>query len=232
MRKYILPLLAFSLFLHPSKNIEGTEKEETKYKTAISVDNEAIKKLPKKAVADLKWVQNNTPILDHINSLSKFERNEILCLALNIYHEARGSSTEDQKGVALVSINRKDASYADTVCGVVYQTKGSAQFSWTANDDRSIKRKQEEVNAWTKAQQTAFNIYMDPNVEDHTKGALHYISNKKFFSAKGKPLKNTPQWAKHPVEKNLIGQHMYLHLTSDATIEKQNVAKREAVASR
>ncbi|HIE75488.1 MAG TPA: cell wall hydrolase, partial [Gammaproteobacteria bacterium] len=54
---------------------------------------------------------------------------EVGCLALNIYHEARGESHDGQVAVAAVTLNRmQSASYPDTVCGVVWQPH---QFSWT-----------------------------------------------------------------------------------------------------
>lgn len=57
------------------------------------------------------------------------ERN---CLALNIYHEARGESREGQIAVAQVTINRvRDSEFPDTICQVVYQKySGVCQFSW------------------------------------------------------------------------------------------------------
>jgi len=54
---------------------------------------------------------------------------EMNCMSLNIYHEARGEPEHGQLLVAHVVMNRVDAAqWPDTVCGVVYQDK---QFSWT-----------------------------------------------------------------------------------------------------
>lgn len=50
----------------------------------------------------------------------------LMCLALNIYHEARGESEAGQKAVALVTVNR--AKKKERVCHTVFQPK---QFSWT-----------------------------------------------------------------------------------------------------
>ena len=65
---------------------------------------------------------------------------EVLCLAENIYFEARSESTAGRMAVALVTLNRVDhPNFPDTVCGVVKQTKyypsgridlHSCQFSW------------------------------------------------------------------------------------------------------
>ena len=51
------------------------------------------------------------------------------CLALNVYHEARGEVIEGQIAVAHVTLNRVNHSYfPETICDVVYQNR---QFSWT-----------------------------------------------------------------------------------------------------
>src|SRR5210317_1869058 len=74
----------------------------------------------------------------------KFEKDEINCLALNIYHESRGDSFAGQTAVSDVVMNRvSDDFYPDTVCEVVKQAvyienwKGNVvprrnmcQFSW------------------------------------------------------------------------------------------------------
>jgi len=61
---------------------------------------------------------------------------ETRCLALNIYHEARGESYLGKLAVAKVTINRtKDPKFPSTICGVVYQP---GQFSWTAMHNRKI----------------------------------------------------------------------------------------------
>ena len=54
---------------------------------------------------------------------------ELRCLALNIYYEARGSNLADKAGVADVVLNRvKDTRYPNTICEVVHQ--GKQKPSW------------------------------------------------------------------------------------------------------
>jgi N-acetylmuramoyl-L-alanine amidase len=54
-----------------------------------------------------------------------------LCLALTIYHEARGEPLEGQRAVAEVVLNRvAHSSFPDDVCGVV---KDPYQFSYVSN---------------------------------------------------------------------------------------------------
>ena len=46
----------------------------------------------------------------------------VMCLALNVYHEAKNQSLIGQIAVAQVVMNRvKDERYPDNVCDVVYQ---------------------------------------------------------------------------------------------------------------
>ena len=53
----------------------------------------------------------------------------IMCLALNIYNEARGEPIAGQYAVAQVTIQRTASpKWENTICGAVYEYK---QFSWT-----------------------------------------------------------------------------------------------------
>lgn len=52
----------------------------------------------------------------------------VLCLALNIFHEARGESVKGQQAIAQVTVNRAVKNYDGDVCGAVFDYK---QFSWT-----------------------------------------------------------------------------------------------------
>jgi spore germination cell wall hydrolase CwlJ-like protein len=56
------------------------------------------------------------------------DREEVTCLALAIYFEARGESQKGQQAVGNVIINRtKNSRYPNTMCGVVFQ-KGQFTF--------------------------------------------------------------------------------------------------------
>ena len=47
----------------------------------------------------------------------------LLCLSMNVFHEAKNQSVEGQIAVAEVVMNRvADTRYPNTVCEVVYQT--------------------------------------------------------------------------------------------------------------
>ena len=73
-----------------------------------------------------------------------------VCLALNVYFEARSEPIIAQFAVAQVTMNRvKSAQYPDNVCDVVWDNR---QFSWT-QDGKSDKPK--EKAAWERAQWVA-----------------------------------------------------------------------------
>lgn len=59
------------------------------------------------------------------------------CLALAIYHEARGEPLEGQIAVAMTVLNRvASKAYPDTICGVVFQNmrrRNACQFTFACN---------------------------------------------------------------------------------------------------
>lgn len=70
------------------------------------------------------------------------KNSDVVCLAQNIYHEARGESLQGQLAVAQVTLNRvRSGKFQNTVCEAVYAHK---QFSWTLNKYKKIK----DSKAW------------------------------------------------------------------------------------
>ena len=106
----------------------------------------------------------------------------LMCLALNVYHEAKNQSFMGQVAVAQVVMNRvKDARYPNTVCDVVKQAetykykptipiKNKCQFSWYC-DGKSDKP--EEPKAWRDAMHVANGVY-NGHIGDFVEGATHY----------------------------------------------------------
>ncbi len=124
---------------------------------------------------------------------------ELTCLALNVYHEARGENHEGMRAVAHVTMNRvRSSRFPDTVCEVVRQGSmrrgGACQFSWWCDgkSDRPSDRR-----AWERAQHVAFDVLMGAD-EDLTEGSLwyHHIYIK-------------PVWRTRLVKFALIGDHMF-----------------------
>lgn len=73
---------------------------------------------------------------DEGHNVSNLNRQEVICLADNIYHEAGNQSQMGMRAVAHVTMNRvRSNRYPNSICGVIKQgykpgkTKG-CQFSW------------------------------------------------------------------------------------------------------
>ena len=106
----------------------------------------------------------------------------LICLALNVYHEAKNQSFIGQVAVAQVVMNRvKDKRYPNTVCEVVKQgqtykwkpsfpIKNRCQFSWYC-DGKSDKPM--EIKAWEDAMHVANGVY-NQHLDDFVEGATHY----------------------------------------------------------
>lgn len=97
-----------------------------------------------------------------------------LCLALNVYHEARHLGRAEQLAVAHVVLNRvADGAFPDTVCGVVAEGGefGGCQFSWFCDGTDVSPR---NTRAWAVAEDVAGSV---ESVEDPTGGALYYHAN-------------------------------------------------------
>lgn len=105
-------------------------------------------------------------------SIAVANSSELECLAMNVYHEARGERIEGRVAVAYVTMNRVNHTYfPDSVCKVVKQRRGKkCQFSWYC-DGRSDRPKNKQ--AWIEALDVASLVYYN-EVEDPTKGALFY----------------------------------------------------------
>ncbi len=127
------------------------------------------------------------------------EKEELRCLALNIYWESRSEPLKGQLAVAGVTMNRvASKKFPDSICGVVkqggYYRKHRCQFSWQC-DGQSDKPK--EMKAWRSAQQLArlflAGVYQDPTLEAKWYHA-DYVS---------------PGWAKRMERTAKIGRHIF-----------------------
>lgn len=93
------------------------------------------------------------------------DNQQLVCLALNVYHEARGEPTAGQYAVAEVTMNRVASSrYPNTVCKVVYEKNWDyirhryvAAFSWTEFDSVPKPEKRMWQQAWDVANVVYFN---------------------------------------------------------------------------
>jgi N-acetylmuramoyl-L-alanine amidase len=152
---------------------------------------------------DQNRIPNNT-IIEEIKNENKSDQRQLLCLALNVYHEARGATQEEQMMVAKVTINRANLNrWPPNICEVVYQTKRAngrtvAQFSWITTIRNVTPR---EPDAWRLAQRIAYLAYIDADIYDRTYGATYFYSKQI----------NRPSWARNM---EIVGtqntQHVFL----------------------
>jgi spore germination cell wall hydrolase CwlJ-like protein len=145
-----------------------------------------------------------------VKQLSGSEQ-ELNCLALNMYHEARGESTAGILAVSYVVLNRvNDPRFPNTICEVVYQghhiktndgtfqpIRNKCQFSWYC-DGKSDQPKNERVYN----RLVSFSKYILSNINtkqiDITDGALFYHAN--YVS---------PSWSKTKQKTIEIGVHVF-----------------------
>ncbi len=128
---------------------------------------------------------------------------QVNCLALNIYHEARGENKTGQVAVAIVTMNRvMSTRYPNTVCSVVWQSR---QFSWT-HDGKSDRA--EDSKAWGLAHEVAEFVYhkYEHNYEK-TNGAVDITGGALFYYA---PKFANPYWAAKKVKTIQIGNHIFM----------------------
>jgi N-acetylmuramoyl-L-alanine amidase len=130
------------------------------------------------ATNDLRRIPSST-IIPPLRLESSVKRDQILCLALAMYHEARGETEAERVAVAQVIYNR--AVHTDsTVCGVVWADKGS-QFQWVKASSTIVPR---ELSAWDSVQNIAVRFARNRPL-DGTHGATNFYN----------PALCSPNWA-------------------------------------
>jgi len=111
----------------------------------------------------------------------------LICMALNVYFEARDQPLVGQIAVAETVLNRVHSTlFPDTVCEVVYQgeyyswnpeipVRNRCQFSWYCD---GLSDKPKDEGAWHKSLQVAHGVlngYTDSVVEDALWYHAHYV---------------------------------------------------------
>ena len=121
------------------------------------------------------------------------------CLALNIYHEARGEPLEGKIAVGQVIMNRVgDPDFPAGVCEVVKQggerPRDRCQFSWWCD---GLSDRPDDAGAWQDSKGLAGKI-LAGGLEDPTRGALWYHVDLV-----------TPDWQMDIVRQGKIGRHVF-----------------------
>lgn len=136
---------------------------------------------------------------------------EIECLALNIYFEARSEPDAGRMAVGHVVMNRvSDDRYPAGVCAVVRQggerVRNRCQFSWWC-DGRSDRPR--DRHAWQQSKAIATQIYWGFS-KDITEGALWYHA-----------VYVRPAWRKILVPGRTIGRHIFYRDAASAQRAKR-----------
>jgi spore germination cell wall hydrolase CwlJ-like protein len=123
---------------------------------------------------------------------------QLRCLAINVYFEARGSNDAGQIAVAYVILNRRaNGKYPSTICGVVHQgsdNKRGCQFSWVCDGrDHSVR----DAEAWSRVVKNSC-LALSAAVPDPTNGALIYHATTML-----------PSWATAWRRTVVIGGHVF-----------------------
>ena len=122
-----------------------------------------------------------------------------LCLALNIYEEARSEPIMGQYAVAMVTMNRA-GNDPERVCKTVFKPN---QFSWTIGKHKKVGAGYQvsvtpsEGDAWKRAKIIA-KTTLAGRMPDFTHGADHYHTVKVF-----------PKWAMNMRPNKMIGHHVF-----------------------
>lgn len=130
----------------------------------------------------------------------------LMCMAANIYHEAKNQSMLGQFAVAQVVMNRvEDSRFPDTICEVVKQgltyrngkvVIGKCQFSWYC--DGKSDEPNRDSKAWSNAIRHASIIMTETINIDVTDGATHYHASYV-----------RPAWAKTKKRTTRIDKHIF-----------------------
>jgi len=116
---------------------------------------------------------------------------ELLCLAKNIYYEARGEPINGKIAVAQVTLNRVThrTQFEASICGVVYAKN---QFSWTME-----KHREPRGPAWHEAKALAKAVVV---------GTVHLPDFKALYFHN---LTVKPQWNRTKELVARIGNHIF-----------------------
>tara|TARA_B100000927_G_scaffold254327_1_gene220515 strand:+ start:751 stop:1290 length:540 start_codon:yes stop_codon:yes gene_type:complete len=169
-----------------------------------------------KAMMMSMMLSNGVPMDDH-------SVEEMYCMSLNIYYEARGEGWKGKAAVAHVVKNRVEhEKYPNTVCGVVLQARtwnekpirDMCQFAWYCDgrsdvpqlsykaQPRKGKAIKPNIRDWQHSVATAMQVTNSWS-RDITKGATHYYNHNI----------STPSWSTvYPVT-IIVGNHTFLYRT-------------------
>lgn len=123
----------------------------------------------------------------------------LICLAIAMYHEARGEPIMGELAVGQVILTRvKDPRWPNDICSVVKQGgehHGRCHFSFYCDGLSDVPREKE---AWQRSQVLAKSLLENPIYFDPTYGSNHYHN---------KAVK--PYWTAWYKKETVIGYHIF-----------------------
>ena len=149
-------------------------------------------------------------MLEHTFDMEgKIDPEQAYCVALNVYHESRGETIEDQFGVAHTIMNRvSDPRYPGTACDVVKDALGplerpyinKCQFSWYCEGKQSMEYLTRHNKVlYNDIINLAVDVYANHDkMNDPSKGALFYHADYV-----------RPVWRKNLDKVAVIGKHIF-----------------------
>ena len=176
----------------------------------------------------LNRLEKENLISTEIKKLGKDKQEDVVCLALNMYHEARGSTVKDQIASTYVVFNRlENNNYplnyeTKSICNIIFDRW---QFCWTNGPQVAMPRVHinGEKIAWEKSQNLALKLYTNP---EHKKLARefqlqHYVVTPLLYDS------NRPKWINKRKMTVQIGKHSYMAIREniDDTVFNRNKSK-------
>ena len=119
-------------------------------------------------------VASERPLKVRYEDLNRTARQQVDCLAQNMYFESGWEPQAGQIAVAMVTINRQESGdYPSTICGVVKQKIASTcQFSWVC-EYKTINNINRDV--YMRVRALAVHVYANrDHIKDPSRGALFY----------------------------------------------------------
>jgi spore germination cell wall hydrolase CwlJ-like protein len=152
------------------------------------------------------------PALPSLPTFSEVgEAGERICLALAIYHEARGEIRSGQLAVARVILNRTlSRAYSTSICGVVYENahrENRCQFSFACDDRSDLPSHQ---RSWQASLEVAEQILCRESCATPSAApasatvALRFHQATHYHSADV-----SPSWSKKLAPLGRVGDHLF-----------------------
>ena len=149
----------------------------------------------------------------HADGVDTFREQEAVCLAKNMYYEARNQGLAGQLAVSLVVMNRvKDKRYPNTICEVVYQgpiskwwlkekgkivpIRNRCQFSWYCDGKSDDPKNKKKYKFFLDLSRDL--VYGNMQVVDITEGATHYHADYVY-----------PDWRKTKTKTIEVADHIF-----------------------